>query len=216
MSKCDHSVFYRQSTFGSILLVVHVDEIVITGSDYAGISSLKYFLHNKFQMKDLAPLRYFLGVEVNRRERGILKYILDLFADTGKLGAKPYSTLMVPNVHLMTDDDDPEKYRRLVGKLNYLIVTRPNISFAVSVVSQFMFVPMIKHWEALEQIMCYLKGSPGLGILYRNIIHTRVECFTNVGSKIDRRSTTCYCVFVGGNLVSWRSNKQSVVSRSSA
>ncbi|WMV44756.1 hypothetical protein MTR67_038141 [Solanum verrucosum] len=130
---------------------------------------------------------------------------------------------MVPNVQLMKDDgdlfDDPERYRRLVGKLNYLSVTRPDIAFAVSVVSQFMSSPTIKHWAALEQILCYLKGAPGLGILYSNHGHTRVECFADAdyaGSKIDRRSTTGYCVFVGGNLVSWRSKKQSVVSRSSA
>ncbi|WMV41466.1 hypothetical protein MTR67_034851 [Solanum verrucosum] len=82
-----------------------------------------------------------------------------------------------------------------------------------------MFTPTIKHWAALEQILCYLKGAPRLGIVYRNNGHTRIECFANAdwaGSKIDRRSTTGYCVFVGGNLVSWRSKKQNVVSRSSA
>jgi len=123
----------------------------------------------------------------------------------------------------MKDDsdpfDDPDKYKRLVGKLNYLTVTLPDIAFAVSVVSQFMSSPTIKHWEALAQILCYLKGAPGLGILYSNHDHTRVECFADVdyaGSKIDRRSTTGYCVFVGRKLVSWRSKKKSVVSRSIA
>ncbi|XP_060210064.1 secreted RxLR effector protein 161-like [Lycium barbarum] len=130
---------------------------------------------------------------------------------------------MSPGVHLMKDDgdpfDDPKRYRRLVGKLNYLIVTRPDIAFAVSVVSQFMSAPTVKHWEALEQILCYLKRAPRLAILYSNHGYTRVECFADAdyaGSKIDGRSTTGYCVFVGGNLISWRSKKQGVVSRSSA
>ncbi|XP_019230936.1 PREDICTED: uncharacterized protein LOC109211811 [Nicotiana attenuata] len=98
-------------------------------------------------------------------------------------------------------------------------MTRPDIAFAVSMVGQFMSAPTVKHWEALEQILCYLKGAPGLGILYSNHGHSRIECFADAdwaGSKIDRRSTTGYCVFVGGNLVSWRSKKQNVVSRSSA
>lgn len=65
MCKCDHSVFYWKSTVGTILLLVYVDDIVITGSDYAGISSLKFFVHTRFHMKDLSQLKYFLGVEVN-------------------------------------------------------------------------------------------------------------------------------------------------------
>lgn len=116
-------------------------------------------------------------------------------------------------VHLTKDDgesfDDPERYRQLVGKLNYLTVTRPNIAYPVSVVSQFMSAPTVKHWEALEQILYYLKGASG---------HTRIECFADadwVGSKIDRRSSIDYCIFVGENLVSWRSKKQIIVSRSS-
>ena len=225
-SKSDHSVFYKRSTSGIILLVVYVDDIVITGSDSVGISALKSFLHTQFHTKDLGELKYFLGVEVMRSKKGILlsqrKYVLDLLTETGKLGAKPCSAPMTPNLQLTEDGelfDDPEKYRRLVGKLNYLTVTRPDIAYSVSVVSQFMSSPTVHHWTALEQILCYLKGAPGRGILYRNHGHTHIECFSDAdwgGSKIDRRSTTGYCVFVGGNLVSWKSKKQNVVSRSSA
>lgn len=78
------------------------------------------------------------------------------------------------------DDDpfnDPKGYRRLLGKLNYLSVTRLGIAFVVSVVSQFIFAPTVKHWEALEHILCYLKGALRLGVLYNNHDHTCVECF---------------------------------------
>ncbi|KAL5768866.1 hypothetical protein ACOSQ2_015649 [Xanthoceras sorbifolium] len=156
-SKSDHSVFYKQSKAGIILLVVYVDDIVITGSDATRISSLKSFLHTQFHTKDLGMLKYFLGVEVTRSKNGIFlsqrKYVLDLLTETGKLGARPCSAPMTPNMHLTGEGEiieDPEKYRRLVEKLNYLTVTRPDIAYSVSVVSQFMSSPTVYHWAALE------------------------------------------------------------------
>jgi hypothetical protein len=98
-------------------------------------------------------------------------------------------------------------------------MTQPNITFAVSILSQFMSTPIVKHWKALEQILCYLKRALGLGILYSNHGHTSIECFIDVdwaGSRLDRRSTTGYYVFVGRNRVSWKRNKLNVVSQSSA
>ncbi|RVW26940.1 Retrovirus-related Pol polyprotein from transposon RE1 [Vitis vinifera] len=198
-SEKDHSVFYKKSAAGIILLVVYVDDIVITRNDHAGISDLKTFMHSKFHTKDLGELKYFLGNRsIKEQERDVLitKEVYD---------GDPFY--------------NPERYRRVVGKLNYLTVTRPDIAYAVSVVSQFTSAPTIKHWAALEQILCYLKKAPGLGILYSSQGHTRIECFSDAdwaGSKFDRRSTTGYCVFFGGNLVAWKSKKQSVVSRSSA
>ncbi|WRX19899.1 Reverse transcriptase [Theobroma cacao] len=226
-SKCDHSVFYRQSEVGIILLLVYVDDIVITGSDTASIQSLKSFLHMQFQIKDLGLLKYFLGVEVTRSKKGIFlsqrKYVLDLLTKTGKLGAKPCNAPMTPNLQLTKEDgelfEDPEKHKRLVGKLNYLTVTHLDIAYSVNVVSQFMSAPTINHWAALEQIKCYSKGTPRCGLFYGNHGHANIECFLDAnwtGSKSDRRSTTGYCVFIGGNLVSWKSKKHNVISRSSA
>ena len=141
-SKSDHFVFYRNSSSGIILLLVYVDDIVITESDFTGISSLKSFLYGQFHTKDLGMLRYFLGVEVMRSKHGIFlskrKYVLDLLFETGKLGAKPCISPMALGLHLTRDGElfeDPKRYRRLVGKLNYLTVTRPNIAHSVSVVS---------------------------------------------------------------------------------
>ena len=82
-----------------------------------------------------------------------------------------------------------------------------------------MSSPTVVHWKALGQILCYLKGAPGRDLFYGNHGHLNIECFSNAdwaGSKVDRRSTTDFCIFVGGNLVLWRNKKQNVVSRSSA
>jgi hypothetical protein len=223
----DHSVFFASSESGCILLVVYVDDIVVTGSDENGIKRLKEFLASQFQTKDLGPLKYFLGIEVSRNQKGIClsqrKYCLDILHDSGMIDAKPCEAPMIPSVKLKADDGDPlenpERYRRVVGRLNYLTITRPDIAFPVSVVSQFMSSPRTAHWDAVCHILKYLKGAPGYGMKYQNHGHHTVEGFTDAdydGDPTSRRSTTGYCVFVGGNLVSWRSKKQNVVSRSSA
>ena len=185
-SKSDHSMFYRNSSSCIILLVVYVDDIVITGSDSKGISSIKSFIHSKFHTKDLGMLRYFLGIEVMRSKHGIFlsqrKYVLDLLSETGKLRVKPCSSPMVPAIHLTRESatfEDSERYRRLVGKLNYLTVTRHDIAHSVSIVSQYMSAPTLDHWVAVEQILCYFKGASGRGILYSNHGYNRIECFTD-------------------------------------
>jgi len=114
---------------------------------------------------------------------------------------------------------DTGRYQRLVGKLIYLSHTRPDISFAVSLVSQFMHAPYQEHLEAVYKILRYLKATPGKGLFFRKNNQRLVEVYTDAdwaGSVIDRRSTSGYCTFVWGNLVTWRSKKQSVVARSSA
>lgn len=237
-SASDYSVFFRHQQGKRIILVVYVDDIIITGDDEVGITKLKQFLQSQFQISDLGRLRYFLGIEVSRSPQGILlsqrKYVLDMLAECGLLGCKPVDTPMLPTRKLLLEDGDPmkdpERYRRLIGKLNYLTVTRPDISFTVSVLSQFMAAPYTGHWDAALRVLRYLKTTPGLGILYSDQGHCRVGAFTEegdgrisgfsdadwAGCPISRRSTTGYCVFVGGNLVSWKSKKQHTVSRSSA
>ena len=120
--------------------------------------------------------------------------MLDLLAETEKLAVKPCNAPMTSNLQLTAEDgklfEDPERHRRLIGKLNYLTVTRPDIAYSVSVVSQFMSSLTVVHWEALGQILCYLKGAPGRGLFFSNHGHSNIECFSDAdwaGSKVDRR-----------------------------
>lgn len=172
-------------------------------------------------------MKYFLGMEIARSKKGIYisqrKYVLDLLKETGMLGCRPSDT---PIQTYKIDDEadlgkvvDIGRYQRIVGKLIYLSHTRPDIAYAVSVVSQHSHDPKQKHLNEVYRLLRYLKGSSGRGLLFRKSDQRSIEIFTDAdwaGDKEDRKSTSGYCTFVWGNLVTWRSKKQSVVARSSA
>ena len=178
------------------------------------------------KLSDLGPQRYFLGIEVARPKSDISisqrKYALDILEETGLIDCKPADTTMDPNVKLLPDQgepySDPWRYRRLVGKLNYLTLARPDISFLVSVVSQFLNSPSDSHWNAVVRILKYIKRAPGKGLVFTDRGHTNIVGYSDAdwaGDSSDRRSTSGYCIFIGRNLIWWKSKKQTVVAWSS-
>lgn len=138
------------------------------------------------------------------------------------LGCRSINTPIEQNHKLGAESGDPvdkERYQRLVGHLIYLCHTRPDITYGVSVVSRYMHDPRSDHMDAAYRILRYLKKNPSKGLLFKKNGHLNVEgyCDADWGScPDDRRSTSGYCVFVGGNLVTWGSKKQPVVSHSTA
>lgn len=226
--QADHTLFVKLSSDKRIaILIVYVDDIILTGNYKEELARLKSFLSEEFEIKDLGYLRYFLGMEIARSRHGIFvsqrKYVLDLLKETGMLGCKPASTPMDSNKKIDSEIDktpvDRGRYQRLVGRLIYLSHTRPDIGFPVSVVSQYMNNPTEEHMKAVTRILRYLKMTPGKGLLFKKSDNREVKVYTDAdwaGDVTDRRSTSGYCSYVWGNLVTWRSKKQSVVSRSSA
>ncbi|XP_019056160.1 PREDICTED: uncharacterized protein LOC109115944 [Nelumbo nucifera] len=170
------------------MLIVYVDDIVITGDGIFGIAGLKSFLAIKFEIKDIGNLRYFLGIEVASSMRGIYisqrKYVLDLRQEVGRLDCKPIETLIDPNHKLGVYEKDvlldKGVYQRLIGCLLYLCLTRLDISYAMGVVSQYMHKPRSSHMQAVNRILAYLYECPGKGILYSNYGRQKVEAYSDV------------------------------------
>lgn len=152
----------------------------------ATINCLKQFLNTHFKIKDLGDLKFFLGIEVSRSKKGICisqrKYTLDILKDGGVLGARPISFPMEQNTKLTFDTEeilkDPSKYRRLMGRLIYLTITRPDIMYAVHVLSRFMHEPHKPHLDAAIRILRYLKNAPGQGLFFssQNDLELRAYC----------------------------------------
>lgn len=219
-------MFVKNSNQGIVVILIYVDDLVITENDQVGMEHLKQHLGKEFDIKDLGNLKYFLGIEIARSLKGLFlsqrKYVLNLLKETGKTGSKLANIPMDFSQKVTNNNEsleDVNRFQRLVGKLIYLTITRPDISYAVSYVSQFMQKPMKGHLELINQILRYLKSAPGRGILMQNHGHVNIVGYTDadwVGSPLDRKSTTGFCMFVGGNAVMWKSKKQAVVARSSA
>jgi hypothetical protein len=226
-STADPSLFCLHRESGAVFLLLYVDDIVLTGSDPQLISLVKVLLQKHFKIKDLGKLKYFLGIEVARSKQGLFltqrQYALDIISDSGLTASKPVDFPMEQNLKLTHSEgntlSDPSPYRRLVGRLIYLTVTRPDIAYPVNILSQFMHEPRQPHMDAAIRLLRYLKTTPGQGLSFpsNSDLSLKAYCDSDWAScPTTRRSTSGYCIFLGSSIVSWKTKKQSVVSRSSA
>ncbi|CAL8133286.1 unnamed protein product [Prunus armeniaca] len=157
----------------------------------------------KLAIKDLGVLKYFLGIEMATSHKGLflnqLKYVLQ---ESGMLDSKLAHTPLDNKLKLDMEGEPLNNinyYQSLVGKLIYLTINRPDITYAVSIVSQFMHSPTMLHLNVVKRILRYLKGSVGRGILMRKNDNVHILGHTDAnwaGNVLDRKSTTGYCTFV--------------------
>ncbi|KAK9064691.1 hypothetical protein SSX86_016073 [Deinandra increscens subsp. villosa] len=229
-SLCDTSMFVKITSDSFVVLLVYVDDMIITGNNDKEIEKVKLFLKSKFRIKDLGLLKFFLGIEVIRDKVGLClsqrKYCLELLAEFGLTGCKPVSCPIEQNFVITSQLDSNNTvlsnitvYQKLVGKLIYLTHTRPDISYAVHFLSQFMHKPKTVHFKVALRLLRYLKNAPGKGILLKRDDDFVIKAYADsdwAKCTVSRKSITGFCVKFGESLISWKSKKQSTVSRSTA
>jgi hypothetical protein len=184
------------------------------------VQALLRDLEKEFDLKDLGDLHYFLGIEVNRPDQGSIltqkDYATELLKRVDMLSSKTVATPLSPTENLSKSEgvalgpEDSTRYRSVVGALQYLTLTRPNIAFSVNKVCQFLHSPTTVHWAAVKRILRYVKGTLTIGLTIRNSSSLLLSTFADVdwaGFVDDRRSTGGFALFLGSNLISWSARK---------
>lgn len=215
-SQADHSMYVKSNKHEFTALLVYVDDVVLAGNSLSEIHKVKNLLNQQFKIKDLGQLRFFLGFEIARSTDGIFlnqqKYTLELLEDAGLLSAKPSVVPFIPTTKLSIDEgsllEDPSLYRRLIGRLINLTNSRPDISFSVLHLSQYVSKPRMPHYQAALHVLRYLKSAPAKGILFSS--SSKLQLFGFTGSDWarcpdTRKSVTGYCVMLGSSLLCWKS-----------
>ncbi|EOY16663.1 Cysteine-rich RLK (RECEPTOR-like protein kinase) 8 [Theobroma cacao] len=226
-SVADASLFIYHCNGITAYLLVYVDDLILTGNHTAFLCSFIQHLASQFSIKDLGSLHYFLGIEVVLTAQGFFlsqhRYISDILIKTGMSGAKASTTPISTTTRLCLHDGsataDDEAFRKIVGCLQYLVLTRLDICFVVNKLSQFMHKPSTLHFQALKRVLRYLKRTLFHGLFIKKELSPSLQVFTNsdwAGSPNDKTSTSVFIIYLGGTPVSWSLKKQKAFARSSS
>ncbi|KAJ4754257.1 polyprotein [Rhynchospora pubera] len=226
-SKSEPNLYVKKEGDKLLILCLYVDDMIYFGTDEGLVEQFKNNMKKQFEMTDLGLLHYFLGLEVKQLSGKIFlsqkKYASDMLYKFGMQGCKPCPTPMNKNEKLLKEDGsgaaDSAKYRSLVGCLIYLTHTRPDISYAVGVISRFMQTPTNHHYGAAKRVLRYVAGTLNFGIWYDHSSDFVLTGFSDsdwAGCADDCKSTTGYMFTMGSGAVSWCSKKQFSVALSSS
>jgi len=217
-SKVDTSLFIFSIGVDIFYLLVYVDDILLTGSNSLLLQRLVQLLSSEFKLRNLGSVHYFLGIEVTPTGIGLMlrqhKYTLDILTRAGMLSYKPVDTPISTSKATVLPDplfSNATCFRQIIGALQYLTFTRPDICFAVNRVCQFMHAPTYSHCAAVKHILRYLKGTTSHGLHITRSSSFALHGFTNADwadSVDDRKSTSGYLVFFDQTPISWKLGKQ--------
>ncbi|XP_019178996.1 PREDICTED: uncharacterized protein LOC109174195 [Ipomoea nil] len=195
------------------------------GNDSALIDTLLRQLSTAFKIRDLGTPHFFLGIETVPYGDGLIlsqrRYMKDILKRAGMTDCKALATpaaVTQSATPSLTPFENPTQYRMIVGALQYLTITRPDLSFSVNRLCQFMHSPTDDHWGLLKRVLRYVKGTQEYGLRLSLSPSSNLHAYTDsdwAGCPVDRKSTSGYAVFLDTNLVSWVSRKQRTVARSS-
>ena len=219
-SKADTSLFFFSNGEYTIFVLVYVDDIIVASSSSLATNALLKDLQAEFALKDLGDLHYLLGIEVKRTPDGLILsqecYASDVLSRSGMSKCKAIDTSMSTSEKLSLGDgellgaDDATRYRSVVGALQYLTLTRLDLSYSVNKVCQYLHAPTTVHWSAVKRILRYVCGTLKLGLKIRKSDSLLVSAFSDAdwaGCVDDCRSTGGFAVFLGCNLISWMARK---------
>ena len=234
ITHADPGVFYARVGKNILILAVHVDDCILTGTSSRLITRYKRKLNACHALTDLGPVHWLLGIKVTRdRAAHTISLSQSAFIDTilsrfSMTDAKPYASPMVPGAYYSKGDapSSPDEaarmqrtpYRQAIGSLMYLaIATRPDIAFAVSILSRFLNDPGDTHWEAVKRIYRYLKATKDMQLTYGSERHD-LEGYTDAdgGSQEDRHAIAGYAFLIDGGAISWGAKRQELVTLSTA
>ena len=224
VNEADKCVYYRHGGGEGVVLCLYVDDILIFGTSLKVIEEVKTFLSQCFEMKDLGEADVILNIKLLRDgNNGITlvqsHYVEKVLSRFGYADCKSSLTPYDPSVLLRKNEKatrDQLRYSQIIGSLMYLAcATRPDISFAVCKLSRFVANPGDDHWHALERVMRYLKGTMSYGIHYTGYPRG-LEGYSDSNwiSDAKMKATSGYVFTLGGGAVSWKSCKQTILTRS--
>ncbi|KAL5724118.1 hypothetical protein ACHQM5_007419 [Ranunculus cassubicifolius] len=226
--KCPYepTLFIKTSPDQKLLIVcLYVDDLIYTGNDATMIEDFRRSMMSEFEMTDLGKLHYFLGIEVQQSSAGIFlsqrKYVGEILKRFRMENCNAVGTPAEVGVKLMKTSGgqlvDSTLYKQIVGSLMYLTTTRPDIMYAVSLISRYMDCPTAMHLHAAKRILRYLQGTKHFGILYQRGTKAELVGYTDsdyAGDPDDRKRTSGYVFMLGEAVVSWSSKKQPLVTLS--